>query len=94
MDYRAIAELVWFSLLGISILTLVAGFSVRVFLAPLLRELTRQLRSEADRERQLLAMRMEQVEERLSGMETGIARLTAAEDFHRRLEAPKDDASN
>jgi len=89
MDYRAVAELVWFSLLGLSILTLVVGFSVRVLLAPVIRETMRQLRSDADRERQLLGVRMDRVEERLSDMEAGIARLAAVEEFNRRLRAPK-----
>ncbi len=30
MDYRAIADLVWFSLLGLSALVLVTGLSIRL----------------------------------------------------------------
>lgn len=92
MDYRAIAELVWFTLLGISILTLVVGFSVRAFLAPVIREALSKLRSEADREQQVLGVRMERVEDRLADMETSISRLVAAEEFHRRLRAAEDEA--
>lgn len=88
MDYRAVGELVWFTLLGLSIFTLVLGVSVRVFLAPVIRDALSRLRSEADREQQLLEVRMERVEERLSDVETGVSRLTAAEDFHRQLRAP------
>lgn len=88
MDYRAIAELVWFALLGISILTLVVGFSVRAFLAPVIRDALGRLRSDADREQQLLGVRMERVEDRLGDLETSLARLAAEEDFHRQLAKP------
>ena len=39
MDYRALAELVMMSLLGLSTLVFAVGLSVRLFLAPTLREL-------------------------------------------------------
>jgi hypothetical protein len=90
MDYNGIAALVWFTLLGLAILTLVVGFSVRAFLAPVIREALGHLRSEADREQQLLGVRLEQLEERLAHMETGLARLDAAEEFRHRLRAPKE----
>lgn len=91
MDYRALGELIWFALLGLSVLTLVAGLSVRVFLAPVIREVLGRLRSDADREQQLLAIRVEHTEERLSELETQLNRLAAAEDFNRRLRAGRDD---
>ena len=39
MDIRAIAELVMMALVGLSVLTIAVGFSVRMFLAPTMREL-------------------------------------------------------
>jgi hypothetical protein len=91
MDYRALGELIWFSLLGLSVLTLVAGVSVRVFLAPVVREVLGKLRSDADRQQQLLGVRVERTEERLSELETQLNRLAAAEEFHRQLRAGPDE---
>jgi len=39
MDYRALAELVMMSLFGLSTLVFAAGLSIRLFLAPTLRNL-------------------------------------------------------
>lgn len=91
MDYRALAELIWFCLLGVSILTLVVGFSVRAFLAPVIRDALGHLHSAADREQQLMSVRMERVEDRLGDLETSLSRLVAAEEFHRQLEAGQDE---
>lgn len=90
MDYRALGELIWFSLLGLSVLTIVVGFSVRLFLAPVVREALQHLRGEADRKQQLLDMRVERTEERLAEVETGLHRLAAAEEFNRQLRAGGD----
>jgi len=87
MDYRALGELVWFSLLGLSIFTVVLGFSVRLFLAPVVREVLERLRGDADRRQQLLDVRVERTEERLAEVETQLHRLAAAEEFHRQLRA-------
>jgi len=91
MDYRALGELIWFTLLGLSVMTLVVGFSVRAFLAPVVREVLERLRSDADRQQQLLGVRVERVEERLGEMETQLNRLAAAEEFHRQLRAGQDE---
>jgi len=91
MDYRALGELIWFTLLGMSVLTLVVGFSVRAFLAPVVREVLERLRSDADRQQQLLGVRVERVEERLGEMETQVNRLAAAEEFHRQLRVGQDE---
>lgn len=93
MDYRALGELIWFSFLGLSVFTLVTGLSVRVFLAPVIREALGKLRSDADRERQALALRMDRIEERVSDVETQAHRVAAAEEFHRRLREGDDAGS-
>ena len=41
MDIRAIPELVMMALVGLSVLTIAVGFSVRMFLLPAMRELRR-----------------------------------------------------
>lgn len=94
MDYRALGELIWFGLLGLSILTLVLGFSVRAFLAPVVREVLGRLRSETDRRQELLHLRVERMEERLSEVETRLHRLAAAEEFHRRLGSGREEAED
>ena len=48
MDIRAIAELVMMALVGLSVLTIAVGFSVRMFLLPAMRELGRLKSAEAD----------------------------------------------
>jgi hypothetical protein len=88
VDYRALAELVLMGLLGLSVLTVALGFSVRAFLAPTLRELFDRLgRNRAGEE--ALAARLARVEDRLSELEGGIERLEAAERFDRQLQGPK-----
>ena len=87
MDYRALAELAMFSLLGLSVFVVAVGYTVRAFLAPTLREiLGRGSRSDETR---LLATRLDRIEDRLEGIETGLERVAAASDFDRRLEGPK-----
>lgn len=85
MDYRALGELIWFSLLGLSILGLVAGLSVRVFLAPVVRQVLEALGEGRTEDQARLAARLELVESRLEGMESELRSLGAAEDFYRRL---------
>ena len=88
MDYRALAELVMLSLMGLSVLTFAVGLSLRLFIAPTLRELFGR-RSASSDEQRLLGERLARIEERLDGIESGVDRLTAATDFDRQLEGPK-----
>ena len=48
MDIRAIPELVMMALVGLSVLTIAVGFSVRMFLLPAMRELRRLKSAESD----------------------------------------------
>lgn len=84
MDYRALAELVMFSLLGLSVLAVAIGFSIRAFLAPTLRELF----AKAPKDDRLLAARITQMEDRLDSIDESLARLADKSDFDRRLAAP------
>ena len=88
MDYRALAELVMMSLFGLSTLVFVLGLSVRLFLAPTLRELFGR-RSSPQEMGPLVAERLARIEDRLDGIENGLDRLAAAKDFDRQLEGPK-----
>ncbi|MBT8335420.1 MAG: hypothetical protein KJO11_02385 [Gemmatimonadetes bacterium] len=88
MDYRALAELVMMSLFGLSTLIFAAGLSIRLFLAPTLRELF-SARSRASNEQNLLATQMNRIEERLESVESTLDRISAGADFDRQLERPK-----
>ncbi len=87
MDYRALAELIWFSFLGVSVFALVTGFSVRLFLAPVVREVLAALGQGRADEQARLEARLELVEHRLESVETEIRQVGAAEDFYRSLRA-------
>jgi hypothetical protein len=89
MDYRALAELLMFGFLGLSVLTLCVGFSVRMFVAPVVREVVDRFGSTRSEERSLLLARVDAFEERLEVIEDGLDRLTAAREFDRQLEGPK-----
>jgi len=88
MDYRALAELVMLSSFGVSTLVFAVGLSLRLFLAPTLRELYGR-RPNPEAEQKLLKAHLAQVEERLGSIEVSLERLSAADDFDRQLEGPK-----
>lgn len=88
LDYRALAELVMMSMLGLSTLIFAAGLSIRLFLAPTLRELFKP-RSESPNEQRLLAAQLDRIEERLEGLEGSVERISAGAEFDRQLEGPK-----
>ena len=88
MDYRALAELVLMGLLGLSVLIVALGFSVRAFLAPTLREIFDRLGRNRSGD-PAIAARLERLEDRLSDIERGLERLDAAEQFDRQLQGPQ-----
>lgn len=88
MDYRALAELVMMSLVGLSMFVVAAGVSFRLFLAPTLRELF-GLRNEPEKEHGLLNARLTQIDERLDSIEGSLDRLDAADRFDRQIGGPK-----
>lgn len=88
MDYRALAELVMMGLLGLSVLTVAVGFSVRAFLAPTLREIVGRL-GDNRRDAGPIAARLDRLDERMAYLEAGLERLEAAQSFDRQLEGPR-----
>ncbi|MEM7416899.1 MAG: hypothetical protein AAF389_15435 [Gemmatimonadota bacterium] len=82
MDYRALAELVMMSLLGLSTLVFAVGLSVRLFLAPTLRELFGNKKSAPDP----LDRHLANVDARLDSIDESLDRLLAAADFDRELD--------
>lgn len=85
MDYRALAELVMMSLFGLSVLCFTIGLSVRLFMAPTLRELF----AKAPKDDKLLAARITQLEDRLDSIDASLERIAEKTDFDRKLEGPK-----
>ncbi len=88
MDYRALAELAMFSLMGLSILTVSVGFSIRFFLTPVLRDILKR-GDNGPPEQALLSARMAAIEDRLAAIEDSVDRIAAASEFDRQLEAPE-----
>lgn len=85
MDYRALAELVLMSLFGLSVLCFTIGLSIRLFMAPTLRELF----PKASKDDKLLVARMTQLEDRLDSIDASLERIADKSDFDRKLDGPK-----
>ena len=75
MDLRALAELIELSLVGLSALTIAVGFSVRVFLAPVVRDAAERLGSRSPEREDVVAMRLDHLGERLAALESAVERL-------------------
>lgn len=85
MDFRALAELVMMSLFGLSVLCFTIGLSVRLFLAPTLRDLF----GKQPGNDKLLVARITHLEERLDSIDSSLERIADKTDFDRKLEGPK-----
>lgn len=85
MDFRALAELVMMSLFGLSVLCFTIGLSVRLFLAPTLRDLFGK-QPQTDK---LLVARITQLEDRLDSIDASLERIADTSEFDRKLEGPK-----
>jgi len=85
MDLRAVAELVLLAMVGLSILTISVGFTVRVFLGPVLRDVAERLATKAKPEDGAVAARLDLLDDRLAALESSVDRIEAAQDFERRL---------
>ena len=70
MDYRALAELLWFALLGLSILTAVTGLTLKFVVGPFIRDLV-----EAYRERSATLADGGEVHQRLARLEARLVDL-------------------
>lgn len=91
MDYRALAELVMMALLGLSTLVVAMGFSVKFFLAPVLKDLFPQGGSRRGVASDETHLRLANVEDRLDGIEQSLQQLAEAERFDRQLGQPGDE---
>lgn len=85
MDYRALAEFITTSLLAFSVLAIAMGFTVRVFIAPVLREILGSRRGVSDTDRMLPAQ-LTRLEERLDSIEHSLDEIHDARSFDRALQ--------
>ena len=85
MDYFVLGQAALLGFVGLSILTVCVGFTVRVFLGPVLRDVAERLANKPTRDESLLLGRIEQLDDRLAFLESGIDRIEAAQDFDKRL---------
>ena len=85
MDYRALAEFITTSLLAFSVLVIAMGFTVRVFIAPVLREFLGSRRGVSDTDRMLPAQ-LTRLEERLDSIEHSLDEIHDARSFDRALQ--------
>ena len=87
MDIRAIAELVLMASVGVTMITVAVGFTTRVFLTPVLRDVADRFASRPTRNDHALMSRLDQLDDRLAALESGLDRIEATQDFDRRLSA-------
>lgn len=85
MDYDALGLFVLMSFVSLSILTLAVGITVRLFLGPVIRDVAAQFAKRPAGEDRAMASRLDQLDDRLALLESGIDRIEAAQDFDRRL---------
>lgn len=85
MDLRAVAELILMAMVGLSILTVSVGFTVRVFMGPILRDVAERLANKGKPDDGVVAARLDLLDDRLAALESGLERIEAAQDFERRL---------
>jgi hypothetical protein len=92
MDYRALGELVWFALLGLTVFTAVAGLTLRFVLGPFLRDLVEAYRERSERlpERSEVLERLERVERQLVEVDTEVDELREAGRVDRLLAGDAD----
>ena len=88
MDYRALAELVLFGFLGLSVFIAVAGFTARLFFGPMIKDLISAYRERGRLEAK--TAEVERMEVRLMEMEDELRRLRSGVDFDRELESGLD----
>lgn len=84
MDYRALAEFITTSILAFSVLVVAMGFTVRVFIAPVLREFLGNRRRAGDSDR-LLPAQLTRLEERLDSIERSLDEIQDQRSFDRAL---------
>lgn len=85
MDYFVIGQAALLGFVGLSILTICVGLTVRLFLGPVLRDVAERFAAKPGANEGRLLARMDHLDDRLAALESGIDRIEAAQDFDRRL---------
>lgn len=83
MDYRAIGELIFMSLIGMSVLLFVLALGARYALKPILQDL---FKGRQGWDESLAEQRLERLEGRVVEIETELDRVRAGTEFDRRLQ--------
>jgi hypothetical protein len=87
MPWQDLAYFALMSGIALSILTICVGLTVRLFLGPILRDITDRMVARPRTDEGLLMSRIAQLDDRLAALEGGLDRIEAAQDFDRRLGA-------
>lgn len=87
MPWDQLAYFAMMFFVGLSILTICLGLTVRLFLGPVLRDMADRMGSRPKGDEALLLSRITQLDDRLAALEGGLDRIEAAQDFDRRLGA-------
>ena len=85
MNWDEMGYFILMAFVGLSTLTVCVGLTVRLFLAPVLREIAERLAERPRAPRPGLEVRLDQLDDRLAALERGIDRLESVQDFDRRL---------
>lgn len=88
MDLRAVAELVLMASVGLTMIIGAVGLTVRLFLAPVLKDIVARFASRPSTDESRLLARIDLLDERMAAIEGGLERIEAAQDFDRRLGKP------
>lgn len=92
MPWDDLAYFAMMFFIGLSILTVCLGLTVRLFLGPVLRDMADRMgRPKGDEA--LLLGRITQLDDRLAALEGGLDRIEAAQDFDRRLGAGSQEST-
>jgi len=85
VDYFVLGQAALLGFVGLSILTVCVGLTVRLFLGPVLRDVADRFATKPGAADSRLLSRIDQLDDRLAALEGGIDRIEAAQDFDRRL---------
>jgi hypothetical protein len=85
VDYFVLGQAALLGFVGLSILTVSIGVTVRLFLGPVLRDVAERIGNKPTADQSALLSRIAQLDDRLAVLESGVDRIEAAQDFDRRL---------
>jgi hypothetical protein len=87
MPWDQLAYFFLMAAIGLSILTICVGVTVRLFLGPVLKDIAERMVNRPKVDDTQLLSRIGQLDDRLALLEGGLDRIEAAQDFDRRLGA-------